>query len=201
MTINVCDFCQDFIGNDYIRPCGCNRMYHPRCINHLVNLDEKPLGLAECNKCSSIYQYDYKSHIHRKLHNLYSQIAVGYMWIYSVICGLSILIVGLRGGSSYIISGLTNSNVIFALVSWILILASYLYLRLTPIKEVLFLVTLCILLLVIITNTPDGWLDWTWIALSSGAIAQTKKYWFVLSSEYPYTQVIDSSPVIQLEDI
>jgi hypothetical protein len=197
----ICEFCQDFISDDSIQPCVCNKFYHPACINHLVRLDDKPLGLSQCNECQMIYQYDYKSACHRKLHFTFSRISVRYLSLYVLFCAVGTLLIGLCNGKDFVITGLALTNVVFVLCSWLTILITYLFLKLKPITEIIFGNFICLLMVTLLATTPIGWLDWTFIAVSSALVARTKKYWFVLSSEYPYIQITDTSSSIQFNDI
>lgn len=197
-----CSFCEDTITGQCIRPCHCEKTYHPSCINHLAHQDERPLGLLRCDDCGVVMQYDYKTTRHQKMYHFFQWLGRNFLLIYTFTCGIATITSGVISGIDYLLSGLAYSNCIFALLCWLVILVMYCYLGLQGNKKLQVVFTLVsVILIMLLCLYPEGWLDWTCIAISGAIITRTKPFWFVLSSEYPYTQIADHPSLIAYNDI
>ena len=202
ITSIVCNFCNEPISGEVIKPCRCDNFYHSHCLQHIQNLNEDPLLMQKCETCHTTYNTRYKNtydrciykyftfHSRRLYYNYFAFGLLGTLISIIVDSCLDSVFLGVSLGC------LSYSILVWGSISY----ANYHYNLLNNNFPIF---SLCLSLILIISNTyyTKNWFDWATLALTSALITRTKSFLFVLSSYYPYLIIENYYPSTNDNDL
>lgn len=187
LTDAICGFCNEEISSELeaVQPCKCLIQYHRPCINHLRSQSGSP----HCDQCEYEYKIRYIHPHMRYIHHLFMGWSRFYIQIYVLyVLSVSIGQIGVNGWHA-IPYGIAIGNITYSSGVWLSLLITYLYRKLMGWVIPLSFSLASIGILMLHYQYNETWVDWTVTALASGLIAQAKTPLFIVSSEYPYTEV------------
>ena len=182
-----CDFCQEVISGEIIKPCRCDKYYHNTCIQHITNISDNPLVFQKCEKCNCDYKTKYKNTYSKYIYKYFSYHS-RYLYYNYTGFGLISLIINLIINSDInnVVYGITIGCLCYtSLICTSIALVFTLY-DLNDKRIAYILSGFSLLLSIINLSYQEHWLEGASLALSGVLLVKTKKNLFVLSSYYPY---------------
>lgn len=187
----ICGFCNEALSSELesVQPCTCPIQYHRPCINHVRSQSDSP----RCDVCEYEYKTRYIYPHMRYIHQLFTVWSLHYIRIYALyVIFVSICQIGTSGWQT-LPYGIAIGNVTYSTGVWISLLCTYIYRELRGWLYPLAFSFASMGILILHYHYNETWADWTATALASGLIVQAKTPLFIVSSEYPYTEVTECS--------
>ena len=182
-----CDFCQEAISGEIIKPCRCDKYYHKTCIQHLTHVSDDPLVFQKCEQCNSDYKTKYKNIYAMYIYKYFSYHSRKLYYNYSGSGLLGLIIdLSINRDLNSVFSGLTLGCLSYLSLLWISVIIVINLYHLTDKIQAYLFSSVSVLLLVLNLYIQEHWLEAASIALSGAILVKSKKYLFVLSSYYPY---------------